>query len=549
LTVPIAPEGRYLLDFDTRDLPHYAIDVLVVGGGIAGLQAALAAADAGASVMLIAKGPPEDTNTAWAQGGVAVAVGPSDSPASHAADTERTGCGLAVHAVVDAVTAEAPAALEDVVRRGARFDLDADGALAVGQEGAHSHRRVVHAQGDATGREIIRALHEAAAAHAGIRFHTAFLIDLLTGDEGCFGALLREPDGRWSAVFAGSTVVAAGGAGRLFRETSNTRESTGDGIAAAFRAGALVRDVEFVQFHPTTLYLAGSPRVLVTEAVRGEGAYLVDDRGDRFLQGAHPDAELAPRDVVSRAIVEHLARDGIRDVYLDLRHFTKGHVAARFPGLHAMCRRHQLDPERDPIPVRPAAHYFIGGVAADLDGATGIDRLFACGEVSSTGLHGANRLASNSLLEGLVLGARAGRAAAEHRGPRFGGAIRHRTGRDRGAPRLDVEDLRKSLMSRMWRSVGIVRDARGLAESAEAIGRWRRLVGGAVHFGRAGFELDNLMLLGALVTAAAMLREESRGTHARADFPGRDDGRFLGRIGWRPNARPEFLAMETVSSG
>jgi len=530
-------------------MPQYAADVLVVGGGIAGLQAALAAGDAGASVLLIAKGPPDDTNTAWAQGGVAVAVDPDDSPALHAADTERTGCGLADPAVVDAITKEAPHALEEVIRRGARFDREEDDGLALGQEGAHSRRRIVHAQGDATGREIMRALHVAAAAHPAIRLHPAFLLDLLTADGACVGAILREPDGRWAAVFAGSTVLATGGAGRLFRESSNTRASTGDGIAAAFRAGATLRDVEFVQFHPTTLYLAGSPRVLVTEAVRGEGAHLIDDRGERFLADVHPDAELAPRDVVSRAIVQHLSRDDVRDVFLDLRHFPPGRVARRFPGLHRTCALHHLDPARDPIPVRPAAHYFIGGVASDLDGRTSVARLRACGEVSCSGLHGANRLASNSLLEGLVLGARAGRAAAADGGPRFDGAIAHRSGRAEAEPRLDVEDLRKSLMSRMWRSVGILRDAGGLRAAKGAIERWRQLVGGAVHFGRAGFELDNLLLLGAVVTAAATFREESRGTHARLDFPARDDGRFLGRVSWRPNVQPVFQPMETVPSG
>ncbi|MHC4940976.1 MAG: L-aspartate oxidase [Planctomycetota bacterium] len=549
MTVQLSPEGRYLLDFDTRHLPHYAVDVLVVGGGIAGMQAALAAADAGASVLLLAKGPPEQTNTAWAQGGVAVAVDPSDSAESHAADTERTGCGLADPAVVTPVTEQAPAALEELIARGANFDRDENGALSLGQEGAHSHRRVVHARGDATGREMIRALCAAVDEHAGIRTHDAFLIDVLTKDGVCVGALLRETDGRLAAAFAGSTVLAAGGAGRLYRETSNTRESTGDGVAAAFRAGAEVRDAEFVQFHPTTLYLAGSPRVLVTEAVRGEGAYVIDDRGERFLPEIHPDAELAPRDVVSRAIVEHLARDDVRDIFLDLRHFPEGKVQARFPGLFQTCAQHDLDPSRDLVPVRPAAHYFIGGVAVDLDGRSTVPGLFACGEVSCTGLHGANRLASNSLLEGLVLGARTGRAAAADRRARFDGAIAHRAGRDFVTLRIDIEDLRKSLISRMWRCVGILREADGLAESAAAIESWRRFVAHVPHFGRAGFELDNLLLLGALVTAAATLREESRGTHARLDFSARNDERFLGRFGWRANQKPEFIPMETVRVG
>ena len=548
MTPRITPEGRYLLDFDTRELPRFGSDVLVVGGGIAGLSAALAAANAGASVILLAKDGTKQCNTAWAQGGIAVALDTDDSFDAHAGDTERTGAGLCDPEVVRRVIEGAPEAFEQLVRLGARFDRE-NGGYALGREGGHSHRRIVHAKGDATGLEVVRTLAAAVEGHAGIRRHThGFMVDLLTHDRRCVGAIVRASDGDEYSILARSVILAAGGAGRLYRETSNARGATGDGIAAAYRAGAELRDLEFVQFHPTTLYLAGSDRVLVTEAVRGEGAHLVDDEGRRFLIDVHPDAELAPRDVVSRAIVKHLERPDVHDVYLDLRHWRPGLAERRFPGLYATCARYGLDPERDRIPVRPAAHYLIGGVAADPDGRTSLDGLFACGEASCTGLHGANRLASNSLLEGLVLGRRTGRAAAGERGDRFDGEIAHRTGRA-SAGRVDIEDLRKSLMSRMWRSAGVLRHADGLEEAGAAIEIWRRFLGQANLHGRAGFELENLLLLGALVVSAARLREESRGTHTRLDFVDRDDERQGGSYHWRRDTEPAFTPKRSRPVG
>jgi len=548
LTPRITPEGRYLLDFDTRELPRFGSDVLVIGGGIAGLSAALSAANAGASVILLAKDSPQQCNTAWAQGGIAVALDSEDSFDSHAGDTERTGAGLCDPAVVRCVIEGAPGSFDELVQLGAQFDRE-NGGYALGREGGHSHRRIVHAQGDATGSEVVRTLSHVVDKHAGIRRHsTGFMVDLLTHSNRCVGAIVRGADGNEYSILARSVVLAAGGAGRLFRETSNTRGATGDGIAAAFRAGADLRDLEFVQFHPTTLYLAGSDRVLVTEAVRGEGAHLVDDEGRRFLTDVHPDAELAPRDVVSRAIVRHLKRPDVHDVFLDLRHWKSGLVTRRFPGLAATCARYGLDPERDRIPVRPAAHYMIGGVTADPDGRTSLEGLFACGEASCTGLHGANRLASNSLLEGLVLGRRTGRAAAAERGDRFDGEIAHRTGRA-DAGRVDIEDLRKALVSRMWRSAGVLRQEDGLHEAAAAIEIWRRFLGQANLHGRAGFELENLLLLGALVVAGARQREESRGTHTRLDCEDRDDKHQLGSYHWRRGAEFEFKPLESRPVG
>ncbi|MHC4941254.1 MAG: L-aspartate oxidase [Planctomycetota bacterium] len=528
MRVDVHPEGRYLVGFDTRDLPRYATDTLVVGSGIAGLSAALAAAEHGRVIVML-KDPPESTNTAWAQGGVAAVVDPDDAIADHAADTIRVGAGLCDEAVVESVIGAAPEAIERLVAQGAEFDRS-DGGYALAREAGHSAARVLHAQGDATGMEVIRALVEAVQKNNQIRvLDRHFMIDLLTADDRCVGALAQS-DGQLVTVFARAVILAAGGAGRLFRESSNVRGATGDGIVAAYRAGAVVRDLEFVQFHPTALYLAGSQRALVTEAVRGDGAYLIDNRGHRFLPDVHEAGELAPRDVVSRAIVDHLGRPGITDVYLDMRHWPEGHAARRFPGLVRRCRTYDIDPERDPVPVRPVAHYLIGGVAVDLDGRSSVDALYACGEAACSGMHGANRLASNSLLEGLVLGHRAGRTAGLSLGDRFDGDIAHRATRWDHLE-IDVEDLRKSLVSRMWRCAGVVREAGCLSSTIAAIDRWRTFMARARLFGRAGFELENMLLLGALVSSAATKRTESRGTHYREDHPERDDA-LSGSFHW-----------------
>ncbi|MEE8106612.1 MAG: L-aspartate oxidase [Planctomycetota bacterium] len=510
------PDSRYLLDFDTRDLARYTTDLLVVGGGVAGLSAALAAAP-GARVLLVRKTRGRGTNTGIAQGGIAAAWNAADEPARHAADTERVGSGLCDPEVVAAVTESAPAAISRLIELGAQFDRDGE-ELHLGQEGGHRERRIVSAGGDATGRECMRVLESAAEATPAIRtWDDAFLIDLLTLDGRCVGALL-ERAGEPAVVMARAVLLAAGGAGRLYRETSNVASATGDGIAAAYRAGALLRDLEFVQFHPTTLYLAGSPRLLITEAVRGEGARLVDNLGRRFLEATHEDGDLAPRDVVSRAIVEHLGRPGVEDVYLDFTHLATAKSTERFAGLASVCQRYGLDLTRDRVPVRPAAHYFIGGVATDLDGFSSLPGLFACGEASCTGLHGANRLASNSLLEGLVLGDRAGRAAQRENTPLFQGQIGTPT-RRRGGTLHDLADLRRSLASLMWRRVGIQRDAAGLESAIESIDQWWGFLDAVGPTGREGLELANLLELAGLVARAALARQESRGTHFRLDFP------------------------------
>ncbi len=548
---------RYLVGFDTRDLPRYSTDILVVGGGVAGLSAALAAAKS-MNVLVLHKDVPALSNTSWAQGGIAAAVAPDDDPDAHADDTLRTGCGLCDTELVREIAAAAPTAVRQLADSGARFDRAADGAtFALGREGGHGAARILHA-GDTTGAECSRTLITRVREHARIsEKENAYVIDLITADagvggtdmNGCVGALVQGPSGRY-AVFARAVVLATGGAGQLFRETSNVPGATGDGIAAAYRAGVSLRDMEFVQFHPTTLYLAGVERVLVTEAVRGDGALLIDNHGDRFLKDVHPDAELAPRDIVSRALLAHLARPGVFGIFLDMRHWPKGHVAGRFPGLARTCAHYGLDPERDPIPVRPAAHYTIGGVRCDHDGATDLPGLFACGEAACSGLHGANRLASNSLLEGLVLGPRVGAAAARAaavRGRFLGDVCAPAIGRRRGS--ADFADLRRSLISRMWRSAGVTRDAEDLGVTAAAIAEWRGFMGGVVLEDRSGFEVANLLLLGGLMVAAATAREESRGTHDRKDYPERDDARFLGSFCWRRGAPARFVGIDRTGGG
>ncbi len=535
-------EPRYRLSFDTRRASRVTTDVLVVGGGVAGLSAALAAAQT-ARVLVLLKDPPPQSNTALAQGGIAVALDPQDSVAEHAADTLRTGCGLADPQVVERVISEAPRALERLVELGAVFD-GAAGRPELGREGGHGRRRIVHARGDATGAECSRVLVDAVRAHPRIEMRAGvFVAELLMAEDRCVGVFALAGEER-VAVFARSVILAAGGAGRLYRETSNSQGATGDGIAAAYRAGARLRDMEFVQFHPTTLYLAGTPRVLITEAVRGEGAHIVDDRNRRFLLQDLAEGELAPRDVVSREIVRHLGRPDVRNVYLDLRHLPAERTRKRFPGLQATCARYGLDLGRDRIPVRPAAHYFIGGVICDEAGRSSLPGLYVCGEAACSGLHGANRLASNSLLEGLVLGRRTGAAAAgegaELSGLFEGELAGVETGAAGAAAATDLEDLRQSLVSLMWRDVGIARDGDGLGRAAGAIASWRRFLDTLRTEGRSGCELANLLTLAALVTDAADRRTESRGTHWRSDHPQVDDCTGRGHWVWERGVPPHF---------
>jgi L-aspartate oxidase len=524
---------RYLLKFDAFRLPQHLTDVLVVGAGVAGYSAALAAAAEGSRVVLVAKGDLEVSNTGWAQGGVAAVLGSgADSVDAHVRDTLQVGQGLCDADVVRGVVEDGPTRIRDLIALGARFDGEA-GSPALALEGGHTAPRVLHARGDATGAEIRDTLRRAADASPNVDLWAkTFLVDLLTDEDGaCRGALLLDASGL-RAVWAGAVVLASGGFAQLWRETTNAPGSTGDGIAAAFRAGATLQDLEFVQFHPTTLYLAGVPRILISEAVRGEGAHLVDDHGRRFLAESDPRAELAPRDVVSRAILRQLSRPDVQGVFLDLSHLPAERVRRRFPGIAAACRAHGLDLAKDRIPVRPAAHYTVGGVRTDAAAETDVPGLLAAGECASSGMHGANRLASNSLLEGLVMGHRAGARAAERARTEPPRALRvegEGTGEESSAP-VDEEDLRASLRALLWRWVGIEREGGALAGALGAVRGWEAFLRRVGATTAERLTLLDMLSVAAWVAEGALAREESRGTHHRRDFPSRDDARWRVRV-------------------
>jgi L-aspartate oxidase len=496
-------------------------DFLVIGSGIAGLRATITLAEAG-SVLVLTKADPRESNTGYAQGGIAAAVGPDDSPELHARDTHAAGDGLCRDEAVDVLVREGPGYVRELVEWGADFDRDVHGALALGREAAHSVRRVLHAR-DATGREIGRVLWQRVATHPRVTvLDDALALDLAMQHGRCIGAHYLDRDGRPGTVEASRTLVATGGAGQVFRETTNPAIASGDGVAMAAEAGARVSDLEFVQFHPTVLSVDGAPRFLLSEALRGEGGVLVNEAGERFVERDDPAGELAPRDVVARAIVKERARTG-QAVYLSMAHLDADYVRTRFPTIAAACLDAGLDLARDRIPVSPAAHYIMGGVETDLDGRTSIEGLFAAGEAACTGLHGANRLASNSLLEGLVFGARAARAMT---GPPAVALAGGSESEPMGQVGCDLPDERR-VRDLMWTRVGLVRDRAGLAPAVTVLAGWRHALARAVRPSgaetRARRRLSSLVTVGYLIACAALRREESRGGHFRSDFPARDD--------------------------
>ncbi len=413
---------------------------------------------------------------------------------------------------------------------GTHFDLE-NGSLALTREGGHSHRRIVHAFGDATGHEVMRAVIQRAreAAHVSI-WDKTFTVDLLTQDGRCVGAVVARRSGEHCLIWAKQTILASGGAGMVYRETTNPPVATGDGMAAAYRAGAEVRDMEFMQFHPTVLYVAGSSRHLISEAVRGEGAYLRDKNGRRFMLDVDPRGELAPRDVVAQAIFRCMAETQHPNVYLDLSHLDPVKVHSRFPGIDKVCRGFGLDITRDRIPVRPGAHYMVGGVTIDDNGRTTLPSLWAAGEVSSSGLHGANRLASNSLLEGLVFGTLCGqgaaRAAIATPDTFVAPPIVSRMAAAAHEP-LDVSDVTNALRSLMVRKMGIVRDKTTLLEARSTVAFWCRYALARTFDTQAGWELQNMLTIAGLMIWSALQRQESRGVHYRSDYPAHDDRNWL----------------------
>ncbi len=524
---------RYLVDIDSISTNQLFTDCLVVGAGVAGLRAAIEAA-AHRSIIVVCKGTIENSNTFKAQGGIASVLDKADTFESHITDTLNTGCGICDEGVVDLVVRQGPGLVEQLLQWGAGFDLT-DSRIATTLEGGHSHPRVAHAHGDETGRVIAEALIRKATEQPNIRIlENFYTIDLLTNDENkCLGIIGCDRKSGPQIIWAANTILATGGAGRLYRETTNPEGATGDGLAMAYRAGAVLRDLEFVQFHPTTLYIAGATRALITETLRGEGAVLVDNQGRRFMKEYHEAAELAPRDVVSRAILAQMRKTESTHVYLDVRHFDKAYFAKRFPWINELLESFDIDIRHDLIPVRPSAHYMIGGVKTDRSARTSIANLYACGEIASTGLHGANRLGSNSLLEGLVFGKIAGQAVSQ--GKKATAAhLRHPLIKYKIPPsnrtQLDADDVRNSLRALMWRNVGITRADQPLAEAQDIIKFWQRYVMDKIFDSSKEWECQNMLTVCLLVAQAAQKRRESRGVHFRRDFPDTDDEHFKNHL-------------------
>ncbi|MDA5108927.1 L-aspartate oxidase [Brevibacillus thermoruber] len=512
---------RYIVDFDLHSLPRVKTDVAVIGAGIAGLYTALQASEY-ADVVMISKKGLDDSNTRWAQGGIAAVTAKSDSPALHRQDTLIAGAGLCSYAAVEVLVHEGPERLKELIAYGTEFDKDAQGRYELTKEGAHSKRRILHAHGDATGAEIVRALSARVREHANITvLENHFAIDVVTQDGECVGVIVQNPEGGLFFLESNATVLATGGAGQLYRYTTNPDIATADGIAMAYRAGARIKDVEFIQFHPTALYYPGAPRFLISEAVRGEGAILRNTSGERFMEKYHPLKELAPRDVVARAIVSEMERTHSAYVYLDITHESEELIKHRFPTIYRFCLQYGLDMVTDWIPVAPACHYIMGGVQTDLNGETSTRRLFACGEVSCTGVHGANRLASNSLSEAVVFGHRIVRRIRElpplPEVRPFAAVEPKRTSRS-----VDTREQRVRLQKLMLRHVGLKRQEKGLRKALDELERMQRFFYG-VYRDREAFEFLNLLNTAVLTTRAALLREESRGGHYRIDFPNKDD--------------------------
>ncbi|HET6855580.1 MAG TPA: L-aspartate oxidase [Streptomyces sp.] len=546
-------------------------DVVVVGSGVAGLTAALRCTTAGLRTVVVTKARLDDGSTRWAQGGIAAALGDGDTPEQHLDDTLVAGAGLCDEEAVRALVTEGPDAVRRLIETGALFDTDPDsGVIQLTREGGHHRRRIAHAGGDATGAEISRALVDAVQAASLRTIENALVLDLLKDPEGNTAGVTLHVMGEGQhdgvgAVRAPAVVLATGGMGQVFSATTNPSVSTGDGVALALRAGAEVSDLEFVQFHPTVLFLgadAEGQQPLVSEAVRGEGAHLVDADGVRFMLGQHELAELAPRDIVAKAIMRRIREQGAEHMYLDARHFGAEMWASRFPTILAACRAHGIDPVTEPIPVAPAAHYASGGVRTDLSGRTSVPGLYACGEVACTGVHGANRLASNSLLEGLVFAERiaadiAARPAApeptavesaEVSGPLLDPATR-----------IDIQRI-------MTAGAGVLRSATSLDNAADALeALYLSAVYDAEHTrpaesaadapdtkdaepGVDAWEVTNLLLVSRVLVAAAREREETRGCHWREDHPDRDDADWQRHLVVRLTSDRRLVVRRTESA-
>ncbi len=517
---------RYLLNVPAGNIAHRFTDVVVLGSGAAGLRAAIEAAQ-NLKVVVVSKQAPSETNTYYAQGGVAAVLAKNDSVDEHIRDTLKAGCGLCDKDAVSTIVSEGPECIKELAEWGAAFDMDGDN-LAFTREGGHQRALIIHAHGDATGNEIMNTMLRKARSFENILWlENTFAIDLLTEDKRCRGVLINH-GGELSAVWAKQVIMATGGCGRLYRETTNPEIATGDGLSMAWRAGAVLANMEMVQFHPTTLYVAGATRALISEAVRGEGGVLTTKDGHAFMQEYDPAGDLAPRDIVSRAILTEMKRTGETNVYLDLSAIDAAKLKKRFPNIRKLCASFDIDITRNLIPVRPSAHYMIGGIKTDLDGRTSMRNLLAAGEVAATGFHGANRLGSNSLLEGIVMGRRAGRKAIERAQQKkkdvkpvsmSGAGVNWKSSNSN----IDLEDVQAALRSLMWRSGGIVRNELGLSSALKKVLSWQSYVLSRQFGSPEAWEVQNLLTLAEIVLRSALMRQESRGVHYRSDFAKTDN--------------------------
>ncbi|MGE5557732.1 MAG: L-aspartate oxidase [Bacillota bacterium] len=498
-------------------------DCLVIGTGIAGLYTAIKLAEH-FKVNLVAKSELEETNTAHAQGGIAAAICPKDTYLYHLEDTLKAGAGLCNEEAVKILVKEGPARIEELVSWGAVFDRNPDGSLSLTREAAHSQRRILHAHGDATGAEISRALAAKARGNPNIAiFEYRRIVDLIVENGRCFGA--RSSGAEPLLFLAPVTVLATGGSGQLYSTTTNPEVATGDGFSMAYRAGCALADLEFIQFHPTALKIPGCPSYLISESVRGEGGFLINKEGRRFMRDYNPEAELAPRDIVARAITAEMEKTACTHVFLDLTHWEAEKIKKRFPTVYNICVSAGIDPAADPIPVAPAAHYMMGGVYTDTQGRTTVDGLFACGEVACTGVHGANRLASNSLLEGLVFGRRIAEEIFRRKSlPPVNIEYHPQAAPPAATQNARYADLKRNLQEKMTLYAGITRNSACLS----ALMRWCEEQLASLPPGRESIpecvEVYNMLQLSILIGKSALLREESRGAHFREDFPDRSSG-------------------------
>ncbi len=523
---------QFLIDVDLRRIPALTPDVLIVGSGIAAISAAIVAAES-ASVLLVTKSDLKESNTYYAQGGVAAALDPSDDPEGHLRDTLIAGAGLCDEDAVRKLVTEGPVRVRQLIEWGTPFDRE-NGKIAFTLEGGHSHHRIIHANGDATGRAIEVSMIDKIRAHPNISIlENHFAVDLLHANGECYGLVaLDNSTGKLLKIEAKATILATGGIGQIYRETTNPEVATGDGMAMAFRAGATLQDMEFVQFHPTVLYLAGAKRHLITEAVRGEGGHLLNEKGERFMARYDDRAELAPRDIVAKSITREIAATGATHVYLSMTHLDPAVIATRFPNLVKTLALYKINPSKDRIPIRPACHYMMGGIRTDMQARTDVRRLLAAGEVTSLGVHGANRLASNSLLDGLVYGHEAGVQAlklAAQPQVNFPEKAMHPVLPKDNLP-LDLVDVRNSLRSLVSRSAGILRDGETMSSALQMLDFWQKYVYAEEFTSVAGLELQNMLACAQLVLRGALKREESRGAHQRKDFPETDDKNWQRRL-------------------